>query len=276
FPPTPSPAPELKVMTWNIRGGQSHACRPIFSPAYLIGIAKEIRTHAGLDVVALQEVYRGQVNLLKPMLFPHLGSNPDIHFVATLSCDRDRPGDDFGVAIISRHQFLEGSKMSERLCTTPFCPRDEPRVLARGIIRVDGHRIHIYNTHLPPGGGAHSRMAGLITRQVRKDQPVRAVLMGDFYMDDESAAYKEIRSEFRDAWKGASDDERKACDNEGNTHPTLPKPTQREDYVFISKDGFRVDGARVTCTGELLNAFNLTRRSRVPDHLPLTIRLALT
>jgi endonuclease/exonuclease/phosphatase family metal-dependent hydrolase len=268
-------ASELKVMTWNIRGGQSHACRPIFSPTYLFGIAKEIRSHAGLDVVALQEVYRGQVALLKPMLFPLLGSNPDIHFVATLSCDRDRPGDDFGVAIISRYHFLEGSKTGVRLCTTPFCPRDEPRVLAGGIIRVNGHRIHIYDTHLPPGGSAHSRMAELIIRQVDNDGPDRAVLLGDFYMDDESAAYRVIKRKFRDAWLGAHHSD-KDCDSEGYTNKTM-HPTQRDDYVFVT-DGFRVDGARVTCRFELLEAFGLTKTSpnvelRVPDHLPVTVHL---
>jgi endonuclease/exonuclease/phosphatase family metal-dependent hydrolase len=199
------------------------------------------------------------------------------------SCDRDRPGDDFGVAIISRYQFLGDSRKSVRLCTTPFCPGNEPRVLARVIIRVGGHPIHIYNTHLAPGGGAHSRMAELIIRQVVQDGPDRAVLLGDFYLNERSAAYRVIGREFRDAWFGAPHDD-DDCDAEGLTHPTL-KPTEREDYVFIS-DGFRVEDARVTCTGDLREMFNLPRKGpardgegpifkRVPDHLPLTVRLAL-
>jgi endonuclease/exonuclease/phosphatase family metal-dependent hydrolase len=300
----PSLASELKVMTWNIRGGKANpetgktqGCKPNFSPAYLIGIAKEIRRHAGLDVVALQEVYRGQVALLKPMLFPNLGMNPDIHFVATLSCG---PGsaDDYGIAIISRYQFVEDSRKRARLCRTssdepltewpfftPHCPgkTQEPRVLARAIIRVDGRPIHIYNTHLPPAGGVHIGMAALILL-LTGDKPDRAILLGDFYFHEGSAPYRMItRKKFRDAWLGAPHDD-KDCDYEGFTHKTL-NPTQRDDYVFISDDGFRVEDARVTCEGALREMFGLPRKgpsrdgeplfTRVPDHLPLTVRLAL-
>jgi len=300
----PSAAPELKVMTWNIRGGQvikiggetyPKRCRPNLDEDYLTGIAKEIRTHAGLDVIALQEVYRGQVDSLKPLLFTYFGREPDIYFAATLSCDRG-PDDDFGIAIISRYKFSEGSEKRVPLChpsplleppaDVPKCPTNEPRVLARVEIRVGGDPIHIYNAHFEPGGSLHRRMAELVIRQFDEDNPDRAVLLGDFYMAPKrSAAYKVILREFRDAWLGADADERKDCSGgEGLTHPTL-KPTQREDYVFVT-DGFRVDGARVTCTGDLREIFGLPREGpardgegpifkRVPDHLPLTVRLAL-
>jgi endonuclease/exonuclease/phosphatase family metal-dependent hydrolase len=118
-------------------------------------------------------------------------------------------------------------------------------------------------------------MAELIIRQVDNDGPDRAVLLGDFYMDDESAAYRVIKRKFRDAWLGAHHSD-KDCDSEGYTNKTM-HPTQRDDYVFVT-DGFRVDGARVTCRFELLEAFGLTKTSpnvelRVPDHLPVTVHL---
>lgn len=296
----PSAASELKVMTWNIRGGLVRPgdegpkrCRPNLSPAYLNGIASEIEDHAALDVVALQEVYRSQADKLRGKLEGYLGPNPRLYFAATINCDLI--GDEYGLAIISRYPFPEDSKERVRICRTlfggpfsldvPRCPGNEQRVLARVIIRVDGHPIHIYNTHLAPASHAHNDMAKLIIKQVVKDKPDRAVLLGDFYFHDRSVAHREIRREFRDAWKGASDDERKDCSGgEGFTHKTL-NPTQRDDYVFISYDGFRVDGARVTCEGDLREMFGLPRKgpsrdgeplfTRVPDHLPLTVRLAL-
>jgi endonuclease/exonuclease/phosphatase family metal-dependent hydrolase len=298
----PSAAPELKVMTWNIRGGKAkigddgephtQGCKPNFDPDYMNGIATEIKSHAGLDVVALQEVYRAQAGFLMPRLDGRLGQSPRLFFAKTLNCGPG-PDDDYGIAIISRHPFVEGSEKSARLCRTssdeplgewpfftPHCPgkTQEPRVLARVIIKVDGRPVHIYNTHLPPAGAVHVGMAALILL-LTGDDPGRAVILGDFYVYPDDAAYKVITHKFRDAWLGASPAEKEACDGKGSTHPTLPNPHVRSDYVFLSKEGFRVDGARVTCTRTLLEEFGLTRSSpnvklRVPDHLPLSVRLA--
>ena len=279
-PSIPSAVPELKVMTWNIRGGlvrpgDEGPKRCIPNPAsqhspYLIGIAKEIRRHAGLDVVALQEVYRSQAIELKRMLFTHLGTNLDLHFVATINCDRI--GDQYGLAIFSRYKFLEGSGRTVQLCTR--CPGNEPRVLARVKISVDGHPVHIYNTHFPPGGDVHFRMASLISFQVAfVDRPDRAVLPGDFYFSPGRRAYNVLTTVFTDAWVRHHGD--KECEN---TNKTM-HPTQRDDFVFV-KGSFRVDAARVTCRDKLLEQFGLTITSpnvarRVPDHLPLTVSLAL-
>ena len=243
----PSAASELKVMTWNIRGGLVREgdrgpkrCRP--KPAsqnspYFIGIAKEIGRHAGLDVVALQEVYRSQANELKRMLFTPLGPNLDLHFVATINCDRI--GDQYGLAIFSRHKFLEGSGRTVLLCT--HCPGNEPRVLARVKISVGGQPIHIYNTHFPPGGAVHVGMASLISFQVPfVDRADRAVLLGDFYFSPFRSAYDVLTSVFTDAWVRHHGD--KECEN---TNPTK-HPSQRDDYVFV-RGSFRVDAARVTC-----------------------------
>jgi endonuclease/exonuclease/phosphatase family metal-dependent hydrolase len=293
-------------MTWNVRGGKlkrigkklvPQACKPNPDPDYLNGIAIEIREHAWLDVVALQEVYWSQVVELKKKLFPHLGSDPSVYFVGTINCDRI--DDKFGIAIISRHRFSEGSRKRVPLCnpsgkptlverpfTTlippPRCPapNNEPRVLARVIITVRGRPIHIYNTHLPPGEGLHSGMTAVIFRQIKDDQPDRAVLLGDFYASPGSTGYSKLTAgKFRDAWLGAGRD-RKDCDAKdmGFTHPSL-KPTVRADYVFIGT-GFRVADGRLTCAEKLLGALKLTRKShdaelKVPDHLPLTVRLAL-
>jgi endonuclease/exonuclease/phosphatase family metal-dependent hydrolase len=267
-------------MTWNIRGGLVRpgdegpkSCRP--KPAsedspYLIGIAKEIRRHAGLDVVALQEVYRSQANELKRMLYTHLGTNLDLHFFRTIDCDDI--GDQYGLAIFSRYKFLEDSGRTVQLCTR--CPGNEPRVLARVKISVHGHPVHIYNTHFPPGGDVHFRMASLISYQVAfVDRPDRAVLLGDFYFSPHRSAYNTLTSVFTDAWVRHHGD--KECEN---TNPTV-QPSQRDDYVFV-KGSFRVDAARVTCRKDLLDAFGLTKTSpnvwlRLPDHLPLTVSLAL-
>jgi endonuclease/exonuclease/phosphatase family metal-dependent hydrolase len=303
-----SAASELKVMTWNMRGGNAiknpgeephtQACKLNPDPNYLKGIEREIRGHAGLDVVALQEVYQSQADLLRTRLAGHMGRRPSLYFVATINCKRI--DDKYGIAIISRYQFSAGSGKSVGLCrsssdkpalderpfTAPTCPRDELRVLARVIIVVGGRPVHIYNTHLPPKTGVHSGMMDVIFSQVKRDRPDRAVLLGDFYAPPGSAGYYKLTGgRFRDAWLGAGRD-RKACDAEGSgfTHPTL-NVSRRFDYVFIGK-GFRVADAWLTCTEDLREVFGLPKRGpsrdpekplykSVPDHLPLTVRLAL-
>lgn len=309
FPPPPV-ASELKVMTWNIRGGRSNpqtgrvegSCQPNTSDDYLNDIVTEIKSHAGLDVVALQEVYRSQAFKLRQKLTGHLGNSPDLHFVPTMGClrlDGDRPG----IALISRYKFAAGSEDNVALCShnpfrrdKPFCPTRETRQLALARIEVEGRAVHLYTTHLAleEQGGVQDDMAKVIVQKLENDRNAagptfRPVLMGDFNAKRNDPAYNTIRNAgYLDAWLGVDHDAHD-CDANSFTFPTWweivppnPKKRGRIDYVFYARP-FAVRAARVTCAESIRHTFGLDdnweingekRLDQVPDHLPLTVRLA--
>lgn len=275
---------ELKVMTWNIRGGEyirrgvSVQCTPNQTPNYLHNIAEEIERHAGLDLIALQEVYRDQANRLARYLARTHGFQPEPYFVETRSCGRGDVGNDFGIAIISRYPLLDKQSVALDPCIFIFCPK-ERRMLARAIIRVGGIGLHVYNTHLNPGRLQQFEVRAL-NRKVNDDrnhwdQVFLPILMGDFNARPASPTYNSIRAEnFLDAWRLANGEA------DGFTFETF-RPSARIDYVFVGGGGdFHADDMQVTSSQTLFDVFDLTNPNerhdfnKVPDHRPIVGRLS--
>jgi endonuclease/exonuclease/phosphatase family metal-dependent hydrolase len=282
-------ASDLNVMTWNIRGGQTEKrggrihfvpCTPNRTPNYLHNVQEEINRHAGLDVIALQEVYRSQAETLARNLATSQGFHPRPYFVETLSCAGGPAANDFGIAIISRHPFLDVEK---RTLYTPLCDRSEERMLARVIIKVQGRPIHVYNTHLSACGGAFAQTREVfeIRAQVNRDQDrprdfaFRPVLMGDFNVGPNSTPYRTIRlGLFLDAWREMHGDAT------GNTFDTF-SPHARIDYILVGSGGvFKVEHAQVTNKQKLFDVFDLEKPNagkdfnKVPDHLPVVAHMS--
>lgn len=282
-------ASDLRVMTWNIRGGQTEKrgpevrvvpCTPNRTPGYLNNVEQEINRHEGLDVIALQEVYRSQAETLARNLAASHGFHPRPYFVETRSCAGGPASNDFGLAIISRHPFLDVEK---RALYTHFCDGLEERMLARVIIRVQGRPVHVYNTHLTACGGAFAQTREVldIRAQVNRDRSrprefaFRPVLMGDFNAGPTSVAYKAIRTGlFLDAWREANGDD------PGKTFDTF-SPHARIDYIFVGSGGvFRVDHAQRTSKQTLFDVFDLENPNagrdfnKVPDHLPVIAHMS--
>jgi endonuclease/exonuclease/phosphatase family metal-dependent hydrolase len=282
-------AGDLNVMTWNIRGGQTEKrggsihvvpCTPNTTPNYLHNIEEEINRHEGLDVIALQEVYRSQAETLARNLAASRGFHPRPYFVETRSCAGGPAANDFGIAIISRHPFLD---VERRALYTPLCNQLEERMLARVIIKVQGRPIHVYNTHLSACGGAFAQTREVIEiraqinrdRDRSRDFAFRPVLMGDFNVGPGSIPYQTIRlGLFLDAWREVHGDA------PGNTFDTF-SPHARIDYILVGSGGvFKVDYAQLTNKQALFDVFDLEKPNagrdfnKVPDHLPVVAHMS--
>jgi endonuclease/exonuclease/phosphatase family metal-dependent hydrolase len=243
----------LKVMTWNVKGGRCGTDRSM-SP-----LAQVIRAHQP-DVVAIQEVHRDQASRLAQATGLHS------YFVGTLDC-KDK-GPDYGIAILSRTAFQEGStKAYPFYDRNPFVNANHPadtarrefRKLAGVSIRVGGRLIRIYNTHLTGVGVSSAffnyyrvRQVGRILAYIAEDQRNSAetfwpILMGDFNSQPNTLAYTLLLVPF------------KVANNHGNT--TIGGT--RVDYIFIGRrTGLTIDEAGVLATGSL------------SDHFPVVARLS--
>lgn len=256
---------ELKVMTWNIHGGEG--CR-LAPRAYLDKVETEIRRHRRLDLIALQEVHRGQANTLATRLGFYS------HFVEMRRCGSNER--DFGLAILSRHYF--GVNGKEATLPAGAC-RDVIRKVAAVTVRVHGKLVHFYATHLTACGGAEgqaaqiARLRAFIRRDLERPGrrgPFRAVLVGDFNVKPFDAPYFDLTGEFRDVWREAP---RPTLANlEGLTYETT-NLWARIDYVFLRQDsGLRPRELRVTDPQTIFRTFGTRKKSGVPDHLPVVAR----
>lgn len=286
---------QLKVMTWNIRGGEFRRvggdiravrCTMNRTPSYLHNIEQEIRRHSDLDVIALQEIYRDQAETLRQRLAGAFGAAPSLYFVATLDCGRN----DYGIAIISRYSFREVKK--RQLFVPIFCNPSERRMVAAVTIDVPGvSPVHIYNTHLTLCGGsfAQTREALQIRQLVNEDRSgrrnfaFRPVLLGDFNARPGSLPYRTIRTGlFLDAWREANGDA------PGFTFDTfddsdIDPPDGRIDYILVGRGAvFDVRDVRVTSSQTLFEEFGLDNPTefddfnKVPDHRPVVARFLFT
>lgn len=289
-PAQDSGSSDIKVMTWNILGGRG--CR---LNRRMEKVAEEVLRHDGLDVLALQEVYRAQALKLAEHL-RDAGRDFSTHFVTTKVCDDDDPGKDFGIAILSRGVIIDrdSEPLPQAPATSPTnhrpCDRGERRKLAVIQTEVRGESVHVYATHLTSCGGNESRraQAEVITRRIRADErkferrtssTFRPILMGDLNTRPSAPAYDVFNERLRDAW-GNNDG--------GFTYHTLASlfvraPSLRIDYIFYGRGDFELDDVRVTDSATLYRIFDVEHPERldpdadelpVPDHRPLTARLS--
>jgi endonuclease/exonuclease/phosphatase family metal-dependent hydrolase len=283
---------DIKVMTWNILGGRR--CK---LNRRMEKVAEEVMRHRGLDVIALQEVYRSQALKLAQHLRDAGFGSFFTHFVKTKTCDDDNAGKDFGIAILSRHLILptrDEYPLPQAPQTSPDsgkpCDRDERRKLAAITTVVRGRPIRVYASHLTSCGGAVARItqAEAIIRQVRSDEKrfervmpfkFRPILMGDLNTRPLAGAYSVFTERFRDAWGNNAG---------GFTFHTLSTVNERAakiriDYIFYGSGDFRLDEVRVTDSPTLFRIFEVAHPEAldpdadelpIPDHRPLIARLS--
>lgn len=240
----PAPSSDLKVMTWNVAGGQCGTDRGM-SP-----FADVIREHRP-DVVAIQEIHRDQAS--------RLASATGLHhdFVQTQDCRGEGP--DFGIAVLSRYSFEGNSRKVYRLL--PDAPSDRVREEFRKMlgvnIRVRGQLIRIYNTHLtaagfPFGNNFREQQVKRILTRITQDQrnpgeDFWPILMGDFNLQPTSLTYLRLVRMFRDANRGEN----------------TTRDGRRIDYIFVGiRTGLKIDAAGALNTGAL------------SDHFPVIARLS--
>jgi endonuclease/exonuclease/phosphatase family metal-dependent hydrolase len=272
---SPAAARGFRVMTYNIKHGQSNApCtqRPALPEQpplpdcslNLAGSIAAMRAQAP-DIVALQEIDRFRArsgNVDQPAVIADgLGMKHHCFGPNRLSPDRHAPGPhQYGTAIVSRFPILECSNTS----LTTF-EGWEQRGLLEAVIEVHGVPTRIYSTHLQASlagqSGAPQRVLqvqDIMKRLSQVTEPV--VLMGDFNAVSTSDEMKPLYTRLVDVWQ-------KAGTGPGNTSSARPAsdPSRRIDYIFTSP-GVIISSVSVPIDKE-------TRLAS--DHYPVVSDLAL-
>jgi endonuclease/exonuclease/phosphatase family metal-dependent hydrolase len=247
-------AGDLKVMTWNIDGGECGRSRKD------LGIVASLAINHKVDVMVLQEIYYHQAYALGHALTPAIGYGYYWRFEPTKNCESGK-----GIAIFSRYRFGD----SARWHYLPHEPHDEKRGELRKVltvtIRVDGQLVHIYNTHLTAKDVESSEDSKWRVRQVnailrivdsdasRASMKFRAILLGDFNSEPGTSPYNRALSEFRDAWLLGPNNS--GPYPFGRTHRDRQTGhTTRVDYIMLSKGSrLGVDRIGVLNTGSYSN-----------------------
>lgn len=240
----------VRVMTYNIKHGQSNArCeQPPAAPGQppsadcnlnLAGTIAVIREHKP-DIVALQEVDRfwsrsahaDQPAVMAAELKMHQCYGANLDHPADNHADRPHQ---YGTALVSR--FPLASCANTPLTTSPGW---EPRGLLAAIVDINGVKLRVYSTHLQANrsmngvseSGAPQRT--MQTQEILKhlsDVVDPIVLMGDFNAGELAPEMFRLTSQFFDVW-------RTMRASMGYTSPALlgdQEPTTRLDYIFISR-----------------------------------------
>ncbi|WP_269211729.1 endonuclease/exonuclease/phosphatase family protein [Nocardioides sp. cx-169] len=249
--PTPSCPGEtvrLRVATFNIHGGIRGDDR-----YDLGGIAEEIRSWDA-DVVLLQEVHRfrarsgmdDQPAVLGRMLGMHAVFGRNVTYGAQA---RGAPRREYGTAILSSRPIVD---WSNRLL--PNRPGMQQRGLLRATIRLSGHDVDLYNTHLQHDSAPMRLEQTVAIRQVLAEAGSPFVIGGDFNAVPWSPAMRVLRDVALDAWPLAGADP-------GLTAPQRV-PRIRIDYLLHGAGGWIPEQAQVV-------------RSGVSDHRAVLVDYAL-
>lgn len=251
LPEAQAPDRELRVMTYNIKHGQSNASctQPPRMPGQppsadcnldLAGTIAAIRAHAP-DVVALQEVDRfwarsaytdqpaaiaAGLEMEHHCFGANLDHGPDSHSTVPHQ---------YGTALISRFPILS--------CTnTPLTTFSgwEQRGILGAILNVGGVPTRVYSTHLQASRRVKGVFQSATPQRVLQVQDIMnllsevsdpVVLMGDFNAGSTSSEMKPLYTSLLDVW-------REAGAGNGNTSPAkiTGDPRSRIDYIFVSPD----------------------------------------
>ena len=240
-----------RVMTWNVQGARRPDLR---------GWARAIADQDP-DIVALQEVRRGQAGVVADLL-----DMPESRWLLKHS-PLGRLGGRWaeGIAVLSRFPV--------RGYATALLSRDEPlwtyrrRVLQDVVVTTAGGPLRVVNTHLASHDDTAradqaeraALLLGVPTAGVGLD---RTLLMGDLNtVDAEDVIGRFAELGLRDAWT----DRHPGAGSGGHTNPT-DRPHQRLDHVLVA-EGFVVTDVRVPVTDPDWVALS--------DHLPVVADLAL-
>jgi endonuclease/exonuclease/phosphatase family metal-dependent hydrolase len=236
-------ATTITIVTWNVQGSAG---------LDVAGVA-DVLTVASPDVVAIQEIGRGQARRLARRLgmasawtFKHLGwPSPE------------------GLALLTPHRLVDRSH---------FVLRRRPwwdwrrRVATRATIDRDGMLFDIINVHL----SAHDhrddrRREAAVVLGVARQLPRPPIISGDCNDGPDGPGPADFTAAgWLDAWKLD-----RLADVDGSTNWTAGarfgrSPTQRLDYVFVPAEWHVLDAA-VLAPSDRLDWF--AERS---DHLPLS------
>jgi endonuclease/exonuclease/phosphatase family metal-dependent hydrolase len=276
-PPVPVPPTrtgDLRVMTYNIKHGQTNAdcTQPVATPGQppapdcnldLQAAIDVMRAH-NPDIIGLQEVdrfwarsgYQDEPAVLSAALgmehrcyAANLDHPPDNH------ADRQHQ---YGTLILSRFPI--------RACSNTLLPRtgeNEQRGFTLAVVDVLGTPLQFYNTHLHTTEADRLLQTASVAEVIDAAAPGAKVMVGDFNARPTATELQPLFARFTDAWAKAG-----AADNpNGFTSPARldGDPRNRIDYVLVSSS-IEVRAASVS----------IDARTRLAaDHYPVVVDLRL-
>ncbi|MGD9996234.1 MAG: endonuclease/exonuclease/phosphatase family protein [Ilumatobacteraceae bacterium] len=224
-----------RVMTWNIRG----SARP--DPDRIA----EVIAGQQPDVVALQEVRRGQARALAAALgWRHVWTRKHYPYTPLAWWTAE------GLAILSPHPLESTTSRSLTPGTSTWTYRH--RVVLIATVRRGEESLRVHDTHLAAHHQPDARIdqAGRIA-SIIGDESVPVIVAGDLNADGEVEVIRPFHAVgLRDAGSGP-------------THPST-SPRRRFDYVLVPARATVVD-AHVPDGGDAWRELS--------DHLPLTVEL---
>ena len=241
----PAEASDLRVMSYNIKHGQTNAdcTQPAPTPAQppapdcnldLQAAIAVIRAHDP-DIVGLQEVdrfwARSGYQDEPAVLSAALGMAHRCY-----AANLDHPPDDHSDR---RHQYgtLILSRFPIATCSNTPLPREgaaEQRGLTLAVIDVKGVTLRFYNTHLHTTESDRRLQTAAIAQAIDAAAPRPMVVAGDFNARPEAKELEPIFFRLTDAWTKAG--ARTADNPDGQTSPSqlTGGPRSRIDYVLVS------------------------------------------
>ncbi|MBI3736001.1 endonuclease/exonuclease/phosphatase family protein, partial [Candidatus Sumerlaeota bacterium] len=243
----------LRLMTYNV-----HSCVGMDGRISMTRIARVIM-QSDPDVVALQELDVGRARTgghdQAHEIARHL--EMDFHFHPAIHLEEERYGD----AILSRLPMR--MIRSAPLPTLSHRPRLEPRGAIWVEIEVDGHKVHLLNTHLGLlGRERRKQVEGLLGGEWlgHPDCVQPAILCGDFNALPKMDAYRRLI-------KGRLRDVQREMNGHRPRNTWFGKvPIGRIDHIFTTPG---IEVVRI----EVVRS-DLARMAS--DHLPLVAELRLT
>ena len=275
-PQDPARTGDLRVMTYNIKHGQTNAeCSPATAspgePPHadcnldLQAAVAVIREHDP-DVVGLQEIdrfwarsgYQDTPALLKAALgLAHACYAANLDHPADVHADRPHQ---YGTLVLSRHPIVS--------CATTPLPRigeHEQRGLTLAVVDVHGVAVRVYNTHLHTTETDRRLQTAAIAQVLDATGPGPRLLIGDLNARPAAAELQPLLERLTDAW--AQGGVRTADNPDGLTSPArlVGAPASRIDYVLASRS-IAVRSASVPIDAK-------TRLAA--DHYPIVVDLTL-
>ena len=247
-PQAGDPGVPLRVMTYNIKHGQTNAAcvQPQVEPGTppqrdcnldLDASAAVIRAHRP-DIVGVQEVDRfwaRSAYVDEPVVLAERTGLPHQCYAANLEHGPDAHADrphQYGTLVLSRFPIVE--------CRNTLLPREgqaEQRGLTLAVVDAGGVRLRFYNTHLHITAADRLKQTPRIL-EVFEEGSGPAILVGDFNARPAAEEMRAVRARFTDAWTAGSVGAGATVNPQGLTSPATPAapPRSRIDYVFVTSD----------------------------------------
>jgi len=208
----------FRVMTYNIQHGAGAD-----EKIDLLRTAEAIK-HENPDIVALEEVDKGVERTARRDLTAELAAMTGM--TGYFSNNFNFEGGMYGNAVLTKFPILVATNTHYQMIHP-----NEQRGIIQLVLDVNGQKLLFMVTHLDyRSKDNRERLLNIseIKRLIRQYPGMPMILCGDFNDFPKSAVHKAMEEKFDDTWELVGH-------GGGQTYPS-PKPTDRIDYIWISKD----------------------------------------